>query len=198
TFEVSFDFISSQTIEGYPPDISIQSSLDPSYSSSPDIPNQDSSSNKELQGVSSEEVLYRIPKTEVNQLRHHTRAYLKSLGQIPIIHQIPRSRFSQRRTQPYGDGETLTSNIDDLIIDTIFEIRQPIIDIAHSETFEDPWDFQVDSTFFNFSETQAGGSRPPEPPETNHPLGSIPSPRLNFTFEAIWQPTQDGSPSILL
>ena len=43
-------------------------------------------------------------------------------------------------------------------------------------------DFQGDSTFFNFSETKAGGSRPPEPPETNPPLGSIPSPRLNFTF----------------
>ena len=42
-----------------------------------------------------------------------------------------------------------------IIIVTIFEICQPIIDIAHSETFEDPLDFQGDSTFFNFDETQA-------------------------------------------
>ena len=126
--------------------------------------------------------MYLISKAEVNQLRHHTRAYLKSLGQIPIIYEIPRSRFSQRRTQPYGDGETLTSNIDDLIIDTISEIHQPIIDIAHSETFEDPLDFRGDSTFFNFSKTQARGSGPPKPPKTNPPLGFIPSPRLNFTF----------------
>jgi len=132
TFEVPFDFISSQSFERYPPEIPIQPSLDPSYTSSLEIPDQDSSSNKELQGVSSEEPLYLISKTEVNQLRRHTRAYLKSLGQIPIIYQIPRSRFSQRRTQPYGDGETLTSNIDVLIIDTIYEIHQPIIDIAHS------------------------------------------------------------------
>jgi len=94
---------------------------------SPNIPNQDSPSDEELQGVTSDKPLYLIHKTKVNQLRRHTRAYLKSLGQIPIIYQIPRSRFSQRRTQPYGDGETLTSNIDDLIIDTIFEIHQPII-----------------------------------------------------------------------
>jgi hypothetical protein len=67
--------------------------------------------------------------------------YLKSLGQISIIYQIPRPQFSQRRTQPYGDGETRTSNIDDLIIDTISEIHQPIIDIAHFETSEDPLDF---------------------------------------------------------
>jgi hypothetical protein len=85
-FEVPFDFISSQTIARYPPDIHIQPTLDPSYTSSPDIPHQDSSSNKELQGVSSKEPLYLISKTEVNQLRHHTQAYLKSLGQIPIIY----------------------------------------------------------------------------------------------------------------
>ena len=120
--------------------------------------------------------MYLILKIEVNQLHRHTREYLKSLGQIPIIYQIPRSRFSQRRTQPYGDGETLTSNIHDLIIDTISKIHQPIIDIAHSKTSEDPLDFQGDTTFFNFYETQAGGPGPPEPPETNPPLGSIPSP----------------------
>ena len=48
TFEVPFDFISSQTIEGYHPEIPIQPAIDPSYTSSLDIPNQDSSSNKEL------------------------------------------------------------------------------------------------------------------------------------------------------
>jgi len=44
-------------------------------------------------------------------------------------------------------------------------------------------DFQEeDPTFFDFPKTQPGGSGPPEPPETNPPLDSIPSPRLNFTF----------------
>ena len=48
TFEVPFDFISSQSIEWYPPKIPIQPTLDLSYTSSPNIPNQDSSSNEEL------------------------------------------------------------------------------------------------------------------------------------------------------
>ena len=90
TFEVPFHFISSHTTERYPPEILIQPTLDPSYTSSHDIPHKDSSSNEELQDVSSEEPLYLIPKIEVNQLCHHTQAYLKSLGQIPIIYQIPR------------------------------------------------------------------------------------------------------------
>ena len=67
TFEVPFDFI-----KRYPPNIPIQPSLDPSYTSSPGIPHQDSSSNEELQGVSSEIPSYLIPKTKVNQLRRHT------------------------------------------------------------------------------------------------------------------------------
>ena len=138
TFEVPFDFISSQSIERYPPNIPLQPTLDPSYTSSPDIPHQDSSSNEELWGVSSEEPLYLIYKIEVNEICRHTQAYLKSLGQIPIIYQIPRSRFPQRTTQPYGDGETLTSSIGNLIIDTIPEICQTITKISHFETSEDP------------------------------------------------------------
>ena len=72
TFEVPFDFISSQSIERYPPNIPTQPTLDPSYTSSSDIPHQDSSSNKELLGVSFEEPFYLIPNTEVNQLHRHT------------------------------------------------------------------------------------------------------------------------------
>jgi hypothetical protein len=41
---------------------------------------------------------------------------------------------------------------------------------------------EEDSTFFDFPETQAGGSGPPEPPETNPPLASTPYPRPNFNF----------------
>ena len=74
TFEEPFDFISSQTIKGYHPKIPLQPTLDPSYTSSPDIPNQDSSSNEELQGASYEEPFYLIPKTKVNQPHRHTRA----------------------------------------------------------------------------------------------------------------------------
>ena len=51
------------------------------------------------------------------------------------------------------------------------------MDIAHFDTSEDPTDFQEeDTTFFDFLKTQVGGSGPPEPPEINFPLDSIPSP----------------------
>ena len=50
------------------------------------------------------------------------------------------------------------------------------MDITHFQTSEDPTCFKEDPTFFNFLETQAGGSGPPESPETSPPLDSIPSP----------------------
>ena len=37
-------------------------------------------------------------------------------------------------------------------------------------------------TFFDFPKTQIGGYGPLEPPETNPPLASIPSPRPNFNY----------------
>ena len=118
-FEVPSNFISSQFTRWYPPKIPIQPIPDMSYTSSPNIPHQDSSSNEEIRGVTLKEPLYLVPITKFNQLHNHTQTYLKSLGQIPIIDQIPRSWVSQRRTPPYGYDKTLTSSIDDLIIDTI-------------------------------------------------------------------------------
>ena len=64
--EVPSGFISSDCTGRYPADILVETTLDPSYTSSLDIPHQDSSSNQDLQGVSSEKPLYLIPKTEVN------------------------------------------------------------------------------------------------------------------------------------
>lgn len=65
---------------------------------------------------------------------------------------------------------------------------QPIATIAHSETKEDPelqnlLDLlEVDSTFYNFPETEVGGSGPLESPENNPPCTNPPSPRPNFNF----------------
>jgi len=42
----------------------------------------------------------------------------------------------------------------------------------------------VDSTFHNFPEAEAGGSRPPDPPKINPPCTNPPSPRPNFNFIA--------------
>lgn len=189
-FKVPSDFIASHHTRRYPLEIPTQTSPDISYTSSPNTPHQykDSSLNEELWGVTMEDPLYHIPNTEVDQICCHTRAYFKSIGKIPIIYQIQISWASQRRAQLYSDDKTLTSNIDNLIINAIWKIHQPIVDIAHSETFKDPKFRNLLNflegyfAFLDFLETQVGGFGPPKPPKTYPPLASIPSPRLNFNF----------------
>jgi hypothetical protein len=131
--------------------------------------------------------MFLVPNKEVNHLRRHTRAYLKSISQIPIIYQIPRARSSQRRTQPYGENETLATTIDDLIIDTISDIRGLIATIEHQGETRFPNFLDLpkgDSNFQDFPEEEEGGSGPPEPPE-NNTIGATPtSPRPNFIFIA--------------
>jgi hypothetical protein len=91
---------------------------------------------------------------------------------------------------------TLTPSINNLIIDTISKIHQPIVTIARSKNQEDPkfhkfLDFpEGDSTFYDFPEAQEGGSRPLEPPKTNPPCTNIPSPRLKFNFRANMEANQ--------
>ena len=65
----------------------------PIYTYSPDTPNPniESPSNEEICGVTPKEPVYLVPNNEVNKLCQHTRAYLKSISQIPTIYQIPRA-----------------------------------------------------------------------------------------------------------
>ena len=92
------------------------------YSHDIPIKHQDYYSNEEIHGTTPKEALYNVPNTGVDKLHCCTKAYLKSIIKIPIIYQIPRSRASQRRTQPYDEDVTHISNIDDLIIDNISDI----------------------------------------------------------------------------
>ena len=131
--------------------------------------------------------MYLVPNNKVNQLHRHTRAYLNSISQIPSVYQIARAWSSQKRTRPYGENETLTTTIGDLILDTISEIRDPIETIEHQEDTEFPnfLDFlEGDSNFQDFPKAEEGDSRPPEPPK-NKTTGATPTyPRPNFRLIA--------------
>ena len=74
SFELPFDFITSQHTGRYPLDIPTPTILDLTYTSSPNTPtqHQDSCSNEEIRGVTPKEALYHVPNTEFDQLHHHT------------------------------------------------------------------------------------------------------------------------------
>jgi hypothetical protein len=85
------DFPTFEFSERYCPQITSQSTSDPTHTSSPNTidPHQESSSNEEIRGVTLKEPLYHIPNPKVSHLCHHNRTYRNSIGQIPIIYQIP-------------------------------------------------------------------------------------------------------------
>ena len=68
----------------------LQTTPNPTYTSSPNTPNPniESYSNEEHRGVTPDEPMFLVPNNEVNHLHQHTRAYLKSIDQIPAIYQI--------------------------------------------------------------------------------------------------------------
>ena len=84
----------------------------------------------------------------------------------------------------------MTSSIDNLIIDTIFDIKQPITTIDELETeeylnFHNLLDFaKEDSTLHEFFEAQASGSRPLKPLETNPQCTNTLYPIPKFMFVA--------------
>ena len=188
----TLEFLNLRPSRWYSPHIPSQSTPDLTYTSSPETLNRNlnPSLKEELHGVTPEETVYWIPNNEVDQLHWHTHAYLQSIGQIPIVYQIPRSCTPHRSIQPYGENKTLASSIDDLIIDIISEIIQPIVSISHSKSkedleFQNILDFpEVDSIFYNFPKAKEGGSRPLKPPETNPSCTNPLSPQPNFNFLA--------------
>ena len=131
--------------------------------------------------------MFLVPNKDVNQLCRHTHAYLKSISQIPAINQIPRGRSFQRRTQPYGENETLVATIGDLITDTISDIRVLIETIEHQEDTEFPnfIDFPKGvSIYQDFPKAEEGGFGRLKPPENNTTCATPTSPKPNFRFLA--------------
>ena len=84
SFELPPDYIASQHTKRYHSKSPTQTVLELTYTSSHDIPveHQDSSSNEEIQGTTPKEAIYRVSNSKVDQLYHHTQAYLKSIGEF--------------------------------------------------------------------------------------------------------------------
>ena len=131
--------------------------------------------------------MFLVPNKEVNQLHRHTHSYLKYIGQIPAIYQIPRDRSSIRRTEPYGENDTLDATIDNLIIDTISDIRDPVATVKNQEDTKFPNfpDFlEGDSNYQDFPEAEEGSFGPSEPLENKTTCATPTSLRTNLRFVA--------------
>ena len=61
----------------------------------------------------------------VNDLRRHTRAYVKSIGGLPIILDLPRREY-KKKDRPVLEDSVLVRDLEELVETTLQEVVQPL------------------------------------------------------------------------
>ena len=60
------------------------------------------------------EHLYYVDNEVVNDLRRHTRAYVKKIGGLPIIPELPRREY-KRKYRPILEDSVLVGDLEELV-----------------------------------------------------------------------------------
>ena len=61
----------------------------------------------------------------VNDLRRHTRAYVKSIGGLPIIPNLPIREY-KKKDRPVLEDSVLVGDLEELVETTLQEVVQPL------------------------------------------------------------------------
>ena len=71
------------------------------------------------------EHLYYVDNEVVNDLRRHTRAYVKKIGGLPIIPALPRREY-RKKDGPILEDTVLVEDFEELVETTLQEVVQPL------------------------------------------------------------------------
>ena len=71
------------------------------------------------------EHLYVVGNEVVNDLRRHTRAYVKKIGGLPIIPELPRREY-KRKDHPIVEDSVLVGDWEELVETTLQEVVRPL------------------------------------------------------------------------
>ena len=69
----------------------------------------------------SEEHLYSVDNEVVNDLRRHTRAYVKKIGGLPIILDLPRREY-KKKDCPILEDSVLVGDLEELVETALQEV----------------------------------------------------------------------------
>ena len=70
------------------------------------------------------EHLYSIDNEVFNDLRRHTRAYVKKIGGLPIIPDLPRREY-KKKEYPILEGSMLVGDLEELVEAAFQEVVRP-------------------------------------------------------------------------
>ena len=71
------------------------------------------------------EHLYAVGNEVVNDLRRHTRAYVKKLGGLPIIPDLPRREY-KKKDRPIAEDSLLVGDWEELVETALQEVELPL------------------------------------------------------------------------
>ena len=71
------------------------------------------------------EHLYSVDNEVVNDMRRHTRAYVKKIGGLPIIPVLPRREY-QKKDRPILKYAVLVEDFEELVETMLQEVVQPL------------------------------------------------------------------------
>ena len=80
------------------------------------------------------EHLYSIGNKVVNNLRRHTRAYVKKIKGLPIIPELPRREY-KKKDRPIVEDSVLVGDWEELVETSLYEVLLPL----NQEGLETPY-----------------------------------------------------------
>ena len=101
------------------------------------------------------EHLYSVNNEVVNDLRRHTRAYVKKIGGLPIISDLPRREY-KKKDRPILEDSILVGDLEELVETTLQEIVQPLNQVAPNTPYGSPVNTLVHSPPHSPSRLMAG------------------------------------------
>ena len=94
--------------------------------------------------VETTEHLYHVPLEVVDHFRRHTRYYVKKLGGLQTIPELPRKR-DPRRAPTYTKYSILVGNLEELVNSSLQEIVQPLDQLGPDSPVFSPFQSPVHS-----------------------------------------------------
>ena len=83
------------------------------------------------------EHLYSVENKVVNDLRRHTRAYVKSIGGLPTIPDLPRRKY-KKKDRPILEDLVLAGDLEELVEVALQEVVQPLNQVGPNTPYGSP------------------------------------------------------------
>ena len=111
--------------------------------------------------------MYSDDNEVVNDLRRHTRDYVKKIGGLPIIPDLPRREY-KKKDHPVLEDLVLVGDLEELVETALQEVVQPLNQVGPNTPCSSPVHTHVHSPPHSPPRLMVGvnANQPPNPPNT--------------------------------